>query len=216
MGALSRFYDISVALSAHTPVYEGDTPVSIELTVEMNKGAPFNLSQITLGSHTGTHVDAPLHFLPQGASVDLLPLEVLCGQAQVKEFPNTTGALTINHLENADIPAGTERLLLKTRNSSLWESSKLRKDCVHIDSEAAQWLTEKGIRLIGIDYLSVDAFGSQGFPTHHILLKAGVIIVEGLDLSKVPEGEYTLICMPLKITGGDGAPARAMLMTSKA
>ena len=209
-----KLYDISVPITRGMTVYEGDPPVQIRPAAQMEKGAPLNLTRVNLGSHTGTHIDAPYHFLQDGAKVDQLPLDTFYGPALVRQFRSHT-AVTCPDLEEAHIPGGTERLLLKTRNSHLWEREGFQRDFVYLDTEGAQWLVQRGIKLVGIDYLSIEAFGSRDFATHHTLLEAGVIILEGVDLRAVPPGHYTLACFPLRLAGSDGAPARAILIDER-
>lgn len=205
-----RLYDITVPLGPRTPVYPGDPVARVRPTAQMGKGDPFNLLLLSMGSHAGTHVDAPYHFEPGGLTVDQLPLEVLYGPALVRDVGNAE-AVDEAALERLDVPGGTQRLLLKSRNSRLWEEPAFRADFVPITPGGARWLVDRGLRLVGVDYLSIEAVGSPGFPVHHILLGAGVVIVEGLDLRGVPPGAYTLLCLPLRLAGADGAPARAVL-----
>ncbi len=209
-----KFYDISVPIARGMVVFEGDPPVQIRPSAQIEKGALLNLTRINLGSHAGTHIDAPYHFLLKGATVDQLPLEIFYGPALVRQF-RSQNAITQADLEEAHIPVGTERVLLKTRNSQLWEKNEFLRGFVYLDPEGAQWLVQRGIKLVGIDYLSIDPFGSQDFPTHHILLEAGVAILEGIDLRGVRPGQYTLVCFPLRIQGSDGAPSRAILINQE-
>ncbi len=206
-----RLYDVSVPIGRSTPVFKGDPPVICQPALQIREGAPLNLTKLTMGSHTGTHIDAPYHFLETGVTVDSLPLEVFMGRAEVRHM-DTDEAVTVAHLEAADIPPGTQRVLLKTRNSALWTDPWFHEDFVYIHAQAAQWLVERGIRLVGIDYLSVEKFGDTQFPTHRTLLENGVVIVEGLDLREVAPGSYDLVCFPLRIAGCDGAPTRAVLV----
>ncbi len=162
--------------------------------------------------HIGTHVDAPLHFLAGGGSVEHLSLEVLVGRTYVAEIL-TEGHLDRDALENAGIPQETRRLLFKTSNSALWRSTpdRFEPEFVAVSVDGADWLVERGIQLVGVDYLSVAPF-EDGVPTHVRLLSAGIIIIEGLDLSAVEAGWYSLTCLPLKLVGSEGAPARAILV----
>lgn len=181
---------------------------------DRTSGAPFNVSRLHLGTHTGTHVDAPFHFIQQGLTVDRLPLDILVGPALVLDLEDLPG-LTIQPLDLAALhpPRSTTRLLLKTRNSYLWadRQNEFEQKYVHLDTKAAAWLVQRGIRLVGLDYLSVEAFASTTYKVHQTLLEAGLVVVEGLDLSAVPAGPCQLICLPLKIEGGDGAPARVVV-----
>ena len=209
-----RIIDVSVPIRQGMPVYEGDPRVRIRPTAQLDKGLPFNTSLMQLGTHTGTHVDAPYHFIQDGATIDQLPPDLFVGGTLVR-YIESADVITRAHLEEADIPAGTERLLLKTANSRLWEKSQFQKQFVHLTEEAAQWICQQGIRLLGVDYISVDAYGIKDFPVHKVLLGSGVAIVEALDLREVTPGKYTLVCLPLKVVGADGAPARAVLIDAE-
>lgn len=205
-------YDISLPISELLTVWPGDPPVHITQSSHLDRGDAATVSQLDISSHSGTHVDAPAHFIAGGSGVDALDLRVLVGMALVVHAPQV-GTLTAEALEGLDIPPGTERLLFRTRNSEHWAQAggAFDEDFVAISEDGARWLVERGIRLVGVDYLSVGPF-SETVPTHHVLLGAGVVAVEGLNLSQVPPGWYQLVCLPLKIAGGDGAPARAILI----
>lgn len=209
-----KIYDISIPISAQIPTYPGDSPVSIIPVAQIAKGDAFNISYLSLSSHTGTHIDAPCHLLEKGDTVDMLPLDVLIGKARVYEF-ESVDSISAADLDVTNIPPDTERILLKTRNSQLWRQSLFHPDFVYIQPDAARWMVEHDIKLVGIDYLSVERFGASPATAHLTLLGAGIVIIEGLDLSDVPAGEYTLVCLPLKVEGGDGAPARAVLLERK-
>ena len=210
-------YDISVPVSAEeTPIYRGDPGIEITAHASMRRGDPANVSLLRLGAHTGTHVDAPAHFIEGAARLADLPLEAFVGRAVVVEVPE--GAREVDAPDvDALVPAGAERVLFKTRNSRFWASERntFREDFTYITPAAALALAGRGLRLVGIDYLSVEKFKSGNFDTHTALLARGVVIVEGLNLDGVPAGEYELACLPIKISGGsgDGAPARAILRT---
>jgi len=208
---LSEIIDISVPLSPGMPVWPGDGDFRIVPVKRMAKGDKNNLSRLDCGIHTGTHVDAPWHFLEEGSTAEQLPLDVMVGDALVAYLPEVD-AITAETLARLTLPTGTTRLLLRTRNSELWETgvTEFRKDFAALTSDAAQWLVDQGIRLIGMDYLSVHRYGDKA-PTHQILLRAGIVIVEGLNLAGVEPGKYELICLPLRLSGADGAPARAVL-----
>jgi arylformamidase len=195
------------------PVWPGDPPVVLERVSSMDAGAHDNVSRIGCSVHTGTHVDAPHHFLNDHRTVDALPLDVLIGPAHVIQIPEDVDLITANILEKAEIPSGTSRLLFKTRNSRLWERGEkgFIKDFVGISVDGAGWLVRAGVKLVGIDYLSIAPY-KQSTPTHQALLKPGIVILEGVDLSAVSPGIYTLYCLPLKLVGSDGAPARAILI----
>ncbi|MEZ0397030.1 MAG: cyclase family protein [Anaerolineales bacterium] len=207
-------YDITVPIHPSMPVWPGDPQVVLEQVASIDAGANANVSHLKAGVHVGTHVDAPHHFLNDRRTVESLPLEVLTGPALVVRLPDECQVVTAADLEAAAIPAGTERLLLKTHNSSFWQASRhdFRPDFVGVAADAAEWLVGRGVRLVGVDYLSVAPY-KQSVPTHEILLRASVVIVEGLDLSAVPPGRYNLYCLPLKLVGSDGAPARAILVS---
>lgn len=207
-----RIYDISVAISADMPVWPGDPRVKLERTSNISEGADSNVSKITCGVHMGTHVDAPIHFIEGGESVQELSLKRLNGRAYVVHLPKAR-VLDARVLEKAGIPPRTRRILFKTGNSTFWTKGlkSFQTDFVAIDPSGAEWLVRKNVHLVGVDYLSVAPYGDS-VETHRLLLENGIVIVEGLDLSKVKQGRYTLHCLPLKILGSDGAPARAILV----
>jgi arylformamidase len=180
----------------------------------MEEGAACNVTQISACLHAGTHVDAPYHFLGgEAQTVEQIPLGLLTGRAYVLHLPDEVDLITAKVLEGANVPPRTRRLLFKTRNSALWNegATPFREDFVAISPDGAQFIVEHGIRLVGVDYLSVAPFANPE-QTHQILLRAGVVVVEGLNLSQVTQGRYALYCLPLKIAGADGAPARAILI----
>lgn len=207
-----RTYDITLPVSNLLPTWPGDPPPIIERFARIEDGSPANVSQIAMSAHTGTHVDAPYHFVKNGETVERMSLKMLIGRAYVLDV-SYVNQITADTLHNAEIPPRTRRLLFKTRNSNHWAYGHrdFDENYVAITPDAAHLLVERGVRLVGIDYLSVAPFNNPT-PTHQILLSTGVIIVEGLDLSSVSEGRYTLYCLPLKLLGADGAPARAVLM----
>jgi arylformamidase len=213
-----QIYDVSVPLSATTPTYPGDPGIEITNWLTLANGDTANVSLMSFGLHSGTHVDAPSHFIAGGARVDSLPLESLLGEAEVIEVPDDIRIIDRGFVV-ANCPGRSQRILFKTRNSTFWNNLQegFRQDYVYIDHDAARWLVETGIKLVGIDYLSVEQFKSNTFETHHAFLSNGVVILEGLDLRNVPSGIYELLCLPLKIAGGsgDGAPARVILRTLK-
>lgn len=213
---MMEIYDVSVPLSAATPTYPGDPGIRIEEWLTLAKGDQSNVSFMHFGVHSGTHVDAPAHFIEGGATVDSLPLDSLIGEAQVVDVPNDLKVIDANFVRT-HCRRESRRLLFKTRNSAFWDNSQegFREDYTYLDHAAAKILVESGVKLVGIDYLSIEQFQSQKFETHHTLLSNGVVILEGLDLRAVPPGRYELICLPLRLQGGsgDGAPARVVLRT---
>lgn len=209
-----RIHDISISISSSMPTYPGDPIVTIEPILQIAKGDAANVSLISLGNHTGTHLDPPVHFIPGGKTVDQLDLNVLYGPARVIDMTQIKQTITAPDLERARIPKRATRVLFKTRNSLAWDKPTFQKDFVALAWDAAQWLVDRGIRLVGIDYLSVELFGASEPRTHRILLGAGVIAVEGLNLKDIAPGDYTLACLPIKIKDGDGAPVRAILIES--
>jgi arylformamidase len=212
MEATMRIYDISIRLSPQvitTPAVPAPTFLPYR---RISEGNIANATMLGLCSHTGTHVDAPRHFIDEGASLDEITLSTFVGLATVVELA-VAEHITAADLARANLPTGLQRVLFKTRNSDLWGEASFRQDYCAITPEAAQWLVERGLRLVGIDYLSVEPPGPSSFPTHHALLRGGVTPLEGLDLRSVEPGDYTLICLPLPIMDGDGSPVRAILVS---
>ena len=206
-------YDITVPIRSSMPVYEGDPGVKIDAWSAFAKGDSSNVSILSFGAHTGTHVDAPAHFVEGARRIDALSLEVLIGPARVLRVPDDLNEIDPEFINLCEL-SGVERVLFHTRNSTFW-NEVFRKDFTHLLPEAAQLLVDRGIKLVGTDYLSIEKFHSGHHRTHLTLLSNNVVIVEGLNLSEVPEGDYELICLPIKIAegAGDGAPARAVLRT---
>jgi arylformamidase len=205
---MPRIHDVTVPLATGLASYPGDPPFSLE-PAEGQAGRAYRLSRLGLSTHTGTHVDAPAHFIANGATVDQLPLEILMGKARVVEI-RARERIERSDLEALDLRDDL-RVLLKTRMSGQLLKPGYHEDHVFLAGDAAAYLAQAGIKLVGFDYLSVDRSGSTEFPAHHALLGGGVIVVEGLDLSEVAPGEYEMACLPLRIAGGDGAPARVVL-----
>jgi arylformamidase len=209
-----RIYDVSVPISERMPTYEGDPGVEIKQWATIAGGAAANVTLLHFGAHTGTHVDAPAHFIEGGAQVAEMPLDVLMGDARVVSIPEDARSISAAHILAQDL-GGATRVLFRTRNSEFWSNpaSEFRTDFTYLEPDAAHSLVRMGVRLVGIDYLSVEKFKSERFLTHQTLLSNGVVIIEGLDLRGVSAGVYELICLPLKIASGtgDGAPARAVL-----
>jgi arylformamidase len=214
-------YDISVPLSAKLPVYPGDPRIEISDSLTLARGDAANVSSLNFGAHTGTHVDAPAHFIEGAQKVETLALDVLLGEAEVIEVPDSKRVID----EELVSQTSSARVLFKTRNSTYWGGdfadlgtdfrTEFREDFTYLDLTAARKLVEQGVKLVGIDYLSIEKFGSQEHEVHRALLSHDVIILEGLNLTNVPAGKYELICLPLRLRSnlGDGAPARAVLRT---
>ena len=207
-----KIHDISLPISEELPVWPGDPRVAIASLSHLDRGDACTVSQVSLSVHSGTHVDAPAHFIKGGATVDSLALDTLLGPALVVDTADAP-ALTAPVLADLAIPNSTERLLFRTRNSEIWNRPvpEFVKDFVAITADGAAWLKEKNIRLVGIDYLSVAPFANGG-PTHQTLLQGGIVLLEGLNLAGIGPGLYQLVCLPLKLVGSDGAPARAVLI----
>jgi arylformamidase len=204
-------YDITVPIRSGMPVYEGDPGIDIQPWSALAKGDSANVSFLHFGAHTGTHVDAPAHFIEGARKIDALSLETLIGPARVIRVPDQVAEIDPHFLAACDL-GQVERILFHTRNSSFWKEG-FRKDFTHLLPEAAQILVDRGVKLVGTDYLSIEKFHSGHHRTHLALLSNDVVIVEGLNLSEIAPGDYELICLPLKIAdgAGDGAPARAVL-----
>jgi arylformamidase len=211
----SDWIDVTATLDpATTPVYEGDAPMKFEFLKDMSKGDGFTLSVYSLGAHSGTHVDAPMHFVAGGASIDQLPLEPMIGPARVIDIPDSVQAIDAAELGRHPW-RGAPRVLFRTRSSRRgWmKSATFHRDFAYIAPDAAQLLADAGVQLVGIDYISAEQFGAPAPRTHRILLGKGIPIVEGLALEAVPAGEYDLVVLPMKVAGHEGAPARAVLRT---
>jgi len=193
-------------------VWPGDPQVQMHRISNIEAGDTSNVTQITMSCHTGTHVDAPDHFLNNGKTVENLSLDLLIGRVYVLHLPDVD-TITASVLMDAEIPPRTRRLLFKTRNSEIWAKGgqDFQTDFVGLSVDAAELLVDRNVRLVGIDYLSIAPF-KMGKPVHTILLDAGVVVIEGLDLSQVSQGRYTLHCLPLKLGGAEGAPTRAVLV----
>ena len=208
-----KIYDISLPLSSDLPVWPGDPRVSVTRTKSFEAGDGVNCSHLSCNVHSGTHVDAPLHSLPHGSAVEEMPLEWMIGPACVSYVPDAKLILP-SDLERLNLPHGIQRLLLRTRNSREWADGRTEftPDFVALAPEAAAWVVARGIRLLAVDYLSVQRFSDRSPATHVSLLEAGVVIVEGVDLHEVPEGRYQLVCLPLRIKAAEAAPVRAILI----
>jgi arylformamidase len=215
--ATRKIWDVSVPIKHGGLVYPNNPAISITPVQSIAAGNTANVSRIDLGSHTGTHVDAPLHFIDGAAGVDRLPLDVLIGPARLIAFADDVLAVGMKELERHDL-SGVKRVLIRTRNSA-WlasGSSDFHPDFTHITPDGAEYLVSAGVRLVGVDYLSVEQFRSPHHKTHRTLLSNGVVIVEGLVLAEPPPGDYELYCLPMLMAGLDGAPARAVLRAARA
>lgn len=208
---LSAIIDISLPLKPDMPTWPDSVGLRLIRTMSLEAGDKANVSRLDCDVHMGTHVDAPWHFLNDGSTVDNMSLDVLIGPATVA-YVAKASVITANELAELNLASSTQRLLLKTRNSELWAAGvkNFRKDYVALSADAARWVVDRGIRLVGIDYLSVQCYEDNPL-THQILMKAGVVIVEGLNLAAVEPGSYELICLPIRLVGADGAPVRAVL-----
>ncbi|HMH85311.1 MAG TPA: cyclase family protein [Gemmatimonadaceae bacterium] len=208
---MSRIYDISVPIRSGGLVYPGNPEIDISLQQAVAKGASANVSNIRFGSHTGTHADAARHFFDDGQPVDMIPLDRLIGPALLIGFSDSVRSVGAADLREHDLK-NHKRVLLRTRNSAFLSQKDFVTDYTYLAPDGAQYLVDKGVELVGIDYLSIEQFHSGHHRTHRTLLERSVVIVEGLDLSVPAPGEYEFICLPLRIEGCDGAPARAVLI----
>ena len=203
--------DVSVPLTTSMAHWPGDPEPNFVRVSDLENGDEANVTVCRISAHTGTHMDAPCHFLPGGEGIERFPLEIGIGPARVIQIPGDVHVVRREHLIDKAIRSG-ERVLLRTKNSNTpWHAKEFNKDYVGMDLSAAKFLVDAGVVLIGVDYLSVGVFEGDSRETHRALLLAGIWIVEGLDLSKVSNGAYELICMPLRIVGSDGSPARAAM-----
>jgi arylformamidase len=210
---LTGWVDITATLApGRTPVYEGDAPMVFSFLKDMRKGDPLTLSKYDLGAHSGTHVDAPMHFIRQGAPIDAIPLTALVGPARVLQIADSVTAIDLAEL-NRHTWRGAERVLFRTRSTQRgWmDSAQFHRDFTYLTADAAQAIAEAGVKLVGMDYISAEQFAAPAPRVHQILLGRGIPIVEGLFLKDAPAGDYDLVVLPLKVAGHDGAPARAML-----
>ena len=205
----NKIYDVTLSIEPGMLNWPGNPQVTIDTIKSIDQGSSSNVSMLHIGTHTATHVDAPRHFIPGAPGIDSIKPEVLLGKARLFQITET------NHIDRKLLKGldlqGVTRLLLGTRNSALLKQSQHEPDFTFVAADAARYLVEAGIKLVGVDYLSIEEYQKEGRPTHNILLGAGVVIVEGLDLAGVPPGDYELICLPLKLKDADGAPARVFL-----
>ncbi len=210
-----KIHDVTLTLRPGMTTWGSEPGPEITPLRRIARGDTANVSTISMSDHTGTHVDPPIHFIEGGATVDQLPVDALLGPCVVVDYDGA-GHVSAEWLESARVPADAKRLLLKTSNSQLWEdpTQKFTRDIVAVNASAARWCVDRGVRLVGVDYLTIEPQGPEkaGYPTHHTLLRAGVVIIEGLALRGIAAGGYDLVCAPLKIAGGDGAPARVFLL----
>lgn len=209
-----KIIDITLPMSNKTPVWEGDIGVTINQVTSLSKGSDFNISRAEFGVHTGTHIDAPFHLFNHGYTVDKIPLDKLIGSVQVLWINDSVEVITSEVLVASGFEKGTQRLLLKTKNSEYWirDPYRFNRKFVGIDSGAADFLVKEGVSFVGIDYFSISPFVNLKAP-HEILLRAGIVILENAYLINVEPGTYGLICLPLNLIGVDGAPVRAVLTT---
>jgi len=205
--------DVTATLDpATTPVYAGDAPMKFDFLKDMRKGDKLTLSVYSMGAHSGTHIDAPMHFVATGAAIDRVPLDPLIGTARVIDIPDSVQAIDAGELNRHDW-RGAQRVLFRTRSTlrGWMDSSAFHRDFAYIAPDAAQLLADAGVVLVGVDYISAEQFGAPAPRTHQILLGRGIPIVEGLDLRPVQAGDYDLIVLPIKVRGHEGAPARAIV-----
>jgi arylformamidase len=209
-----QIYDISLPITPDLPVWPGDPNISMRRVMKMEDGEQYNLTLFSASVHMGTHVDAPYHFLGGNTdTIEALPLKILIGRTYLQHLPDQVELITADVLQQAGIPPRTRRILFRTKNSKYWARGvkEFQKQFTAFSADGAQYLIERGIKLVGIDYFSIAPFDDP-VPAHQTFLRGGVIVVEGLDLSKVPQGRYSLQCLPLKLVGSDGAPARVILV----
>ena len=207
-----KIHDISVLVHNGIPTWPGDPKFSMSLASSIAKGGVVNLTRLDMGAHTGTHMDAPFHFYRDGSGIDELPLDALIGKCRVFDLTGITSHISPAALAACDMK-GVTRALFKTRNSQHWANndSEFDKNFLALTDDAATYLVHHGVKLVGVDYLSVEAYGSKAHPVHDTLLGADVVVIEGLNLSDVSAGDYELIALPMKLKGADGAPARVVL-----
>ena len=208
---MSTIYDVSLPIVNGGLVYPGNPDITITPQQEISKGASANVSLLTFGSHTGTHVDAQKHIIDGGLAIDALPLDVLMGPAILIAIPDEVMAVGEKELRANDL-TGQQRVLIRTRNSAFIRQRDFVRDYTYLAPDGATYLADLGVKLVGIDYLSIEQFHSGHHMTHRTLLGRNIVIVEGLDLSVPPAGKYDLRVLPLRLAGLDGAPARAVLV----
>lgn len=209
MARLPKLLDVTVPLKQGLPAFPGNPDFELQPIKRIADGGSSNVSRLVLGTHTGTHVDAPKHFFDAGGGVETLALNLLIGRARVIDI-SKRGPITAEDLVAAGLREDL-RVLFKTPNSALWNSDVFHEDYAHLTEAGARHLVEQGVKVVGIDYLSIEQFKKAGAPAHRMLLSNDVIIIEGLNLSEADAGMYEMYCLPLPVTGGDGAPARVVL-----
>lgn len=212
--ALVKIHDVSLPIGPDLLTWPGDPPIGLVPSSRIAHGDSANVSELGLGTHTGTHIDPPFHFIDGAATVDQIDLGILVGECIVADLTHCESQITPADLDKLDLQDDVARLLFKTNNSLLWRDLPVDfpESYVALTPEGAEWLVERRISLVGTDFLSIERRGSPGHPTHVKLLEAAIVIVEGLDLGDVSAGHYELVCLPLNLVGGDGAPARALLI----
>jgi arylformamidase len=209
MARVPKLLDVSVPLAAGIPAYPGNPEFELQPVKRIADGGSSNVSRLVLGTHTGTHVDAPKHFFDDGIGVDALPLDLLLGRTRVIEITRR-GGIGADELAAARLREDL-RVLLKTSNSALWNGESFHQDYTYLTEGGARYLVEQGVKVIGIDYLSVEQYKKPGAPAHRALLSQGIVIIEGLNLAEAEPGMYEMYCLPLRVAGADGAPARVIL-----
>lgn len=209
-----KIYDVTVPISGQMSIYAGDPPAQVESAKRLAGGDSANVSHLAFGAHSGTHVDAPNHFIEGARRVDQLDFEKLMGPCRVISIPTDVQTIEPEHFDDV---SDIKRVIFKTKNSAFWNDSAFHSDFAHISPASAEALVERGVVLVGIDYLSIEKFHSGDHAVHKTLLGKEIIILEGLDLRAVEPGNYELICLPLKYIGGegDGAPARTLLLSKE-
>ena len=210
----THIYDVTLPLTPDLPVWPGDDDISVQPLSRIANGDTTNVTSLAFTSHVGTHVDAPWHFVDDGAKLNDLAIDRWIGPCVVIQIPEDAKRIEPDHLEAAGIPDDTERLIFRTTNSGHWVPGKLafEEDYVAVSPAGARWIVDKGIRLVGIDYLSIEPFDDERNETHRTLLGNDVLVIEGLNLAGIEPGPYQLICLPLRLAAGDGAPARVLLV----
>ena len=209
MARVPKLLDVSVPLRQGLPTFPNNPPFELQPVKRIADGGSSNVSRLVMGTHTGTHVDAPRHFIADGMAVDALPLNLLIGRTRVIEITRR-GGITADDLAAAGLREDL-RVLFKTSNSALWNSNVFHDDYTHLTDAGARYLVEQGVKVVGIDYLSIEQFKKPGAPAHRTLLSNDVVIIEGLNLAEAEPGMYEMYCLPLLVAGGDGAPARVIL-----